>query len=82
MYIRTYHIHWYFEPGKVLSVLVLLVDDLSQLPPVHNLLKHPHPNLRLEFCMLLDIGPNNAGNGRAPTREDTLHTRSDGVCSM
>ena len=58
---------------------MVLVDDLRQLPPVHHLLVHPHPNLRLELGMLLDVGPDNAGNGRAPTRVEKIRTLNDRI---
>lgn len=38
----TYHILWQFVSRQVLDVFMLHVDDVSELPAINVLFKHPH----------------------------------------
>ena len=50
-----------------LDVLVLRVDDLSELATIHLLLEHPHLDLGLEpLGEPGGVGANKPGDGRAP----------------
>lgn len=71
MYIRTYHILRYLVSRQVLDILVLLIDDLCQLPSIHHLFKHPHLHRWMKLFVLLNIDPNHAGNSWAPARVET-----------
>lgn len=53
-------------PWKVLDVLMLRVDDFSQLPAAHFLLIHPHIDGRVEAVGCLHVVPDDPGDSGAP----------------
>lgn len=57
---------------QVFHVLVLGVDDFSQLLAIDDLLVHVHLHLVVEIVELLNVGADDLGDGGAPVRSDRL----------
>lgn len=62
----AHHIRGQLVTRQVLDILVVRVDDLRELAPVHHLLKHPHVDGGDEPVVFGRVGSHNLGNGRAP----------------
>lgn len=75
----SHHIVWKFPPREVFHVLVVCVNDLSQLASVNHLFKNPHVNDIVKLWILCCISSHNFGDGGAPgkRRGSEEHNVSD-----
>lgn len=67
--VYTHNVGRQLVAGQVLYVLVGLVDDLGELPPVHNLLVDVHGDTLLEGLILSRIGADDLRDRRAPVNQ-------------
>lgn len=73
---------WQLVSRKVLDVLMLAVDDLTQLFAIHHLLVDVHANLVRKVRVFSRIRANDFGDSRAPFGRDTFIIRSSAVVSL
>lgn len=69
---EAHHIRGQLVTRQVLDILVVRVDDLRELAPVHHLLKHPHVDGGDKPVVFGGVGSHDLGNGRAPVEGEAL----------